>query len=54
MHPTYTAKTLQRILGVSQTQSFRLLREERMRPPERQVVKIYVQMSAQERERYFP
>lgn len=53
MHPTYTAKTLQEILGVSRSQAFRLLREGCMRPPERQVVRIYIQMTQQERERFF-
>jgi hypothetical protein len=42
MHPTYTAKTLQSVLGVSRTQAFRLLREGTMRPPERKLVVLYL------------
>lgn len=53
MHPTYTAKTLQNILGVSRSQAFRLLRDEAMRPPERQVVRLYTSMTKEERARYF-
>ena len=54
MHPTYTARTLQKVLLVSLSQSFLLLQKQKLTPAQRRLLGIYFDIPAFYRHLYFP
>jgi hypothetical protein len=53
MHPTYTAKTLQSVLCIGRRMAFLLLKGYKLEEYQKRLLRLYLELPAECRERYF-
>lgn len=54
MHPTFTAKTLQQVVCVKERMAFLLLKGFKMEEYQRKLLRLYIDLPANERQKHFP